>query len=72
MHRADIVANFLGRPLWTEAEAERLSERLDDDDLDRVGGGGDAGVGAYPPLYYAALVVPYKLRRGRAATRWTG
>ena len=26
-----------------------------------VGGGGDAGVGGYPPLYYAALVVPYKL-----------
>jgi len=60
VHRADIVANALGRPLWTEAEAERLSTRLDDD-IDRVGGGGDAGVGGYPPLYYAALVVPYKL-----------
>ena len=61
VHRADIVANFFGRPLWTDAEAERLQKQLDEDDLDRVGGGGDAGVGAYPALYYAALLVPYKL-----------
>jgi len=60
VHRADIVANFFGRPLWTDAEAERLQKQLDEG-LDRVGGGGDAGVGAYPALYYAALLVPYKL-----------
>ena len=61
VHRADIVANALGRPLWTGPEAKRLADRLDDKDLSPVGGGGDAGVGGYPPLYYAALVVPYKL-----------
>jgi hypothetical protein len=60
VHRADIVANALGRPLWTEPEAEHLKTHLDGG-LDRVGGGGDAGVGGYPPLYYAVLVVPYKL-----------
>jgi 4-amino-4-deoxy-L-arabinose transferase-like glycosyltransferase len=60
VHRADIVANFLGRPLWTELEADRLKRALDGRSS-HVGGGGDAGVGGYPPLYYAALVVPYKL-----------
>ena len=60
MQRADIVANFFGRPLWTAAEAERLRDALDERPS-RRGGGGDAGVGGYPPLYYAALVVPYKL-----------
>ena len=70
VHRADIVANFFGRPLWTDAEAERLRRSSSTRGLDRVGGGGDAGVGGYPPLYYAALVVPYKLvvvRRRRPA-----
>jgi 4-amino-4-deoxy-L-arabinose transferase-like glycosyltransferase len=60
VHRADITANYFGRPLWTEPEAENLREQLAND-VSRRGGGGSAGVGAYPPLYYAALVVPYKL-----------
>jgi 4-amino-4-deoxy-L-arabinose transferase-like glycosyltransferase len=60
VRRADIVANANGRPLWTAPEADRLQAGLDQD-LDRTGGGGDAGVGGYPPLYYAALVIPYKL-----------
>jgi 4-amino-4-deoxy-L-arabinose transferase-like glycosyltransferase len=60
VRRADIVANANGRPLWTAPEAERLKQGLDAG-LTRKGGGGDAGVGGYPPLYYAALVVPYKL-----------
>jgi 4-amino-4-deoxy-L-arabinose transferase-like glycosyltransferase len=58
--RADIVANFFGRPLWTEAQAEQLRKTLDERPS-RRGTGGDAGVGSYPPLYYAVLVVPYKL-----------
>jgi 4-amino-4-deoxy-L-arabinose transferase-like glycosyltransferase len=60
VHRADIVANFYGRPLWTSAEATQLHERLDLKPSRRPGGG-DGGVGSYPPLYYAALVIPYKL-----------
>ena len=58
--RADIVANYFGRPLWTSLEAAQLRAKLDERPS-RRGGGGDAGVGGYPPLYYAALVVPYKL-----------
>ena len=60
VHRSDIVANALGRPIWTDQEADRLQDRLDGG-VSRRGGGGDGGVGSYPPLYYAALVVPYKL-----------
>ena len=60
VRRADIVANFFGRPLWTATEAAKLRDALDEHPSPR-GGGGDAGVGGYPPLYYAALVVPYKL-----------
>ena len=48
-----------GRPLWTEPEAER--SRTLDAASSRVSDGADAGVGGYPPLYYAALGVPYKL-----------
>ncbi len=58
--RADIVANFFGKPLWTSTEAARFRDVLGEHPSPR-GGGGDAGVGSYPPLYYAALVVPYKL-----------
>jgi 4-amino-4-deoxy-L-arabinose transferase-like glycosyltransferase len=60
VHRTDIVGNFFGRPLWTPPEADALQARLAED-LNRVGHGGDGGVGSYPPLYYAVLVVPYKL-----------
>ncbi len=60
VHRADIVANANGRPLWTAPEASRLKDHLNENES-RKGGGGDAGVGGYPPLYYAALVIPYKL-----------
>jgi len=60
VHRTDIVGNFYGRPLWTPPEAQALRERLDSG-LNPVGSGGDAGVGSYPPVYYAALVVPYKV-----------
>jgi 4-amino-4-deoxy-L-arabinose transferase-like glycosyltransferase len=74
VRRQDIVANPNGRPLWTEPEADRLQEQLDEH-ANRVGGGGDDGVGSYPPLYYAALVVPYKLvdlAGGDALDRLTG
>jgi 4-amino-4-deoxy-L-arabinose transferase-like glycosyltransferase len=64
-HRSDIVANIFGRPLWTQIEADRLKAQFDEHPS-RKGGGADNGVGSYPPLYYAALVIPYKL------TVWAG
>jgi 4-amino-4-deoxy-L-arabinose transferase-like glycosyltransferase len=54
VHRADIVGNFYGKPLWTKAEAKALEARLNG--TDRRGGGGDLGVASYTPLYYATLV----------------
>jgi 4-amino-4-deoxy-L-arabinose transferase-like glycosyltransferase len=60
-HRTDIVGNYFGRPLWTEAEATWFKQQLEEGGYSRVGRGGDGGVGSYPPLYYGALVVPYKV-----------
>jgi 4-amino-4-deoxy-L-arabinose transferase-like glycosyltransferase len=60
-HLDDINTGYLGRPAWTEAEA-REAERLVRHSSP-VGGGGSAGVGLYPPLYYATLVIPYAITK---------
>jgi 4-amino-4-deoxy-L-arabinose transferase-like glycosyltransferase len=60
-HLDDINTGFLGRPAWTNSEG-RLAERTVRGSTP-VGGGGSAGVGLYPPLYYATLVVPYAVTR---------
>ena len=59
MKRADVVANVFAQPLWTDQE-ERFDPRSATGPS-RLSEGGDAGVGGYPPLYYAALAIPYKL-----------
>jgi 4-amino-4-deoxy-L-arabinose transferase-like glycosyltransferase len=56
-HLNDIVFGPIGRPAWTPQEAH-IMERAVHDSSPR-GGGGSAGVGLYPPLYYATEVIPY-------------
>lgn len=56
-HLDDIVFGDIGRPAWTPQEGRILEQRVRDSTP--VGGGGSAGVGLYPPLYYATLVIPY-------------
>lgn len=53
----DINTSFLGRPAWTSDEGRAALRALRSQSP--VGGGGDGGVGQYPPLYYATLAVPY-------------
>jgi 4-amino-4-deoxy-L-arabinose transferase-like glycosyltransferase len=60
-HLDDINVGFLGRPAWTNAEG-RLAERTVRGSSP-VGGGGSNGVGLYPPLYYATLVIPYAVTK---------
>ena len=56
-HLNDIVFGPIGRPAWTPQEAHIMERTVRGSSP--VGGGGSAGVGLYPPLYYATLVVPY-------------
>jgi 4-amino-4-deoxy-L-arabinose transferase-like glycosyltransferase len=56
-HLEDINTGFLGRPSWTTAEGRQATRMISSQSP--KGGGGSAGVGLYPPLYYAALAVPY-------------
>jgi 4-amino-4-deoxy-L-arabinose transferase-like glycosyltransferase len=60
-HLDDINTGYLGRPAWTNAEGA-LAERTVRGSTP-VGGGGSAGVGLYPPLYYATLVIPYAITK---------
>jgi 4-amino-4-deoxy-L-arabinose transferase-like glycosyltransferase len=63
-HLDDINVSFLARPAWTQAEGRIVARQVRS--LSPVGGGGSVGVGLYPPLYYATLVIPY------AATKAAG
>jgi hypothetical protein len=63
-HLDDINVSFLARPAWTQAEGRIVARQVRS--LSPVGGGGSVGVGLYPPLYYATLVIPY------AATKAVG
>lgn len=56
-HLDDINVGYLARPAWTDAEG-RIANRLVRGSSP-VGGGGSVGVGLYPPLYYATMVIPY-------------
>jgi 4-amino-4-deoxy-L-arabinose transferase-like glycosyltransferase len=56
-HLDDIVFGPTGRPAWTPEEAQAMEQLVHGSSP--KGGGGSAGVGLYPPLYYATLVVPY-------------
>jgi 4-amino-4-deoxy-L-arabinose transferase-like glycosyltransferase len=56
-HLDDIVFSPIARPAWTGAEGRKVARLVRDSSP--VGGGGSAGVGLYPPLYYATLTVPY-------------
>src|SRR4051794_40608444 len=47
----DVAGNLDARPPWTNAQDAELRSSLEQG-LARVGQGGDAGVGSYPPLYY--------------------
>lgn len=58
-HLYDINTGFFGRPDWTASQA-RADERAIREGSPE-GGGGDVGVGSYPPLYYAILAAPYSL-----------
>jgi hypothetical protein len=60
-HLDDINTGYLGRPAWTNGEGH-LAERTVRGSSP-VGGGGSAGVGLYPPLYYATLVIPYSITK---------
>jgi 4-amino-4-deoxy-L-arabinose transferase-like glycosyltransferase len=60
-HLDDIVFGDIGRPAWTRQEGRILERGVRDSSP--VGGGGGAGVGLYPPLYYATLVVPYAVTK---------
>jgi 4-amino-4-deoxy-L-arabinose transferase-like glycosyltransferase len=56
-HLDDIVFGPIGRPAWSRHDGRVLERQVRDSGP--KGGGGSAGVGLYPPLYYATLVVPY-------------
>jgi 4-amino-4-deoxy-L-arabinose transferase-like glycosyltransferase len=56
-HLDDIVFGPIGRPAWAPEDARNLEQTVHSSSP--VGGGGSAGVGLYPPLYYATLVIPY-------------
>jgi 4-amino-4-deoxy-L-arabinose transferase-like glycosyltransferase len=60
-HLDDIVFGDIGRPAWTRQEGRILERGVRESSP--VGGGGGAGVGLYPPLYYATLVVPYAVTK---------
>ena len=56
-HLNSISFGPIGRPAWTNAEGQQAARAVRASSP--VGGGGSAGVGLYPPLYYGTLVVPY-------------
>lgn len=56
-HLEDINTSYLGKPDWTTVEGRGFERAIRSSSP--VGGGGDIGVGSYPPLYYATLAVPY-------------
>ena len=60
-HLDDINVGYLGRPAWTKAEGNEAEQIVRHSSP--VGGGGSAGVGLYPPLYYATLVIPYAVTK---------
>jgi 4-amino-4-deoxy-L-arabinose transferase-like glycosyltransferase len=65
-HLDDIVFGDIGRPAWTQQEGRILERGVRDSSP--VGGGGGAGVGLYPPLYYATLVLPYAATKAAGGT----
>jgi 4-amino-4-deoxy-L-arabinose transferase-like glycosyltransferase len=60
-HLDDINTGFLARPAWTNAEGREAERAVRHSNA--VGGGGSVGVGLYPPLYYASLVIPYAVTK---------
>jgi 4-amino-4-deoxy-L-arabinose transferase-like glycosyltransferase len=65
LHLFDVIGNRQGRPPWSDAQRDALHKTLSGP-LSRVSSrGGDEGVGAYPPLYYAVGALAYKAVGGR-------
>jgi predicted membrane protein DUF2142 len=64
----DVAGNLEARPPWTEAQDEQLRRTLERG-LPPVGQGGDAGVGSYPPLFYAAGSLVYLATPGTLLDR---
>jgi 4-amino-4-deoxy-L-arabinose transferase-like glycosyltransferase len=60
-HLDDINVGYLGRPAWTDAEGHIADRAVRG--TSPKGGGGSVGVGLYPPLYYATLVLPYAVTK---------
>src|SRR3954454_11792325 len=60
-HLDDINTGFLARPAWTNAEGRQAQRAVRS--TKPIGGGGSVGVGLYPPLYYASLVIPYAVTK---------
>ncbi len=64
LHLFDVVGNPNGRPPWTTVEQRALDKSLAGR-LSRVSRiGGAEGVATYPPLYYGAAAVAYKIAAG--------
>ena len=65
LHLFDVVGNENGRPPWTDLERRTVDQGVAGQSRDSPFGG-DEGVGAYTPLYYAAEAVVYKAASSRS------